>query len=160
MGAEYEALKAQVWEAAAGVGVGEAGRRARGFVGGDFEGMLKLLGLSGASGTYPCMFCLAHHTGTLKAGVPQLEAMPRGFEALDTRPIEQRVPPLRDVASLLRESAAYLAATESAAASGGAPPAMGSTEYHNSTGRPIVGCLKQYVLMLMSGGPLHCDLGI
>ena len=161
--AQLRALQRQWKEAQeAGMQASDSIKRLRGFVGGDFEGMLKLLGLAGASGTYPCMFCLAHHTETLKAGVPHVPRMPEAWLAegkFDTRDVAQQYPAKRTGKSLEDESRAYLEKLAAALEENGTKPQQGSSSFHNAIASPIVEA-GSYIIYLMSGGPLHIDLGV
>ena len=57
------------------------------------------------------------------------------------------------------ESHAYLTKLAAALAESKTKPQQGSKEFHNSICSPVIEA-GSYVIMLMSGGPLHIDLGV
>ena len=48
---------------------------------GDMKGLMQILRLAGANGTYNCMFCLAHANQTNVAGLPCLRHPPDAWKA-------------------------------------------------------------------------------
>ena len=136
---------------------GEAPRRLRGMVGGDWMSQTTPLGIGGPTSTCFCPFCLGTLNGTCVAGVPHLPAVEG-----DPRPPHLARPALRaGTQSIARQAAAFAAATAAADAdadAGRRSKQPAAADFDNCLHPPLL--WAWHLPDFLSSTPLHYLLGI